>query len=106
MKIFSLPAAHDNAIETIVQEAENMLRLEHNRIVPLYGISSSLENKEIHIIMPFYQMGSLKSYIRQFHNELKVMCGYKYYYNIYYYNIVVGTYNWLDYVGEMVLEHL
>ncbi|XP_063674749.1 tyrosine-protein kinase JAK2-like isoform X2 [Bolinopsis microptera] len=71
VKIFSLPAAHDNAIETIVQEAENMLRLEHNRIVPLYGISSSLENKEIHIIMPFYQMGSLKSYIRQFHNELK-----------------------------------
>ena len=51
-----------------------MLRLEHNRIVPLYGISSSLETKEIHIIMPFYQLGSLKSYIRQNHNELKVTC--------------------------------
>ena len=55
-----------------MQEAENMLHLEHHRIVPLYGISSSLENKEIHIIMPFYHLGSLKSYITQYLHELKV----------------------------------
>ena len=59
-------------METIVLEAENMLKLEHKRIVPLYGISSSLQTKEIHIIMPFYQLGSLKSYITQYVNELKV----------------------------------
>lgn len=73
VKIFTLPSGtHEDAIETIVQEAENMLHLEHHRIVPLYGISSSLENKEIHIVMPFYHLGSLKSYITQYLHELKV----------------------------------
>ncbi|KAL5257476.1 hypothetical protein ACHWQZ_G012424 [Mnemiopsis leidyi] len=72
VKIFTLPSGtHEDAIETIVQEAENMLHLEHHRIVPLYGISSSLENKEIHIVMPFYHLGSLKSYITQYLHELK-----------------------------------
>ena len=73
MKIFILKeSTGDSGVEVICKEAQNMLKLEHHRIVPLYGIGHTVDKREIHIVMPLYPYGCLKKYIANHYHEIKV----------------------------------